>query len=458
MSGIDRAAPDLTAAGAAPVGTAVPEPRGMKDVDGARSAPPRRSGARRGVAEIVLGTVLGQGLLIAAAPVLARLYGPADFALLQIFTGVVSIGAVLAGLRLDLAVPLARDVTETRAVLRAGLAGTVVVAVAIWLLGLASAGLWAVNPTLAGLRSAWWLVPPTVAVIAVFQLLSAVLVRAERYRDLAGRSALQGVGTAGAQLGFGFAGLAPLGLLLGMGVGRAAGLASIARGGPFPPPAAGRREPVTAGQVRAAIRRFRRFPLLTTWTALLNNIGQYAPYLLFSLTYGQNPTGWLAFTTRLLALPAAVVGQAVAQVFLGRGASARRDATGELPRLTWLAVRRLALLGAGPAIALSLVGAWAFGLVFGAQWERAGTYAQLLAVAFLAQFVASPVSNVLNLVERQGVALGWEAVRLLLVVGVPWLVWLLGGSDLAGVAAYAGVLVFSYGGVLALVWWVLRRG
>ena len=228
------------------------DPATTTDVLPAAPRTARRPGARRGVAEIVLGTVLGQGLLIAAAPVLARLYDPADFALLQIFTGVVSIGAVLAGLRMDLAVPLARDVTETRAVVRAGLAGTVVVAVAIWLLGLAGAGLWAVNPTLAELRAAWWLVPPTVAVIAVFQLLSAVLVRAERYRDLAGRNALQGVGTAGAQLGFGFAGLTPLGLLLGMGVGRAAGLVSIARGGLFPPPAAGRREPVTAGQVCAA--------------------------------------------------------------------------------------------------------------------------------------------------------------------------------------------------------------
>jgi O-antigen/teichoic acid export membrane protein len=107
---------------------------------------------------------------------------------------------------------------------------------------------------------------------------------------------------------------------------------------------------------------------------------------------------------------------------------------------------------------LSVAGPWAFGWVFGGQWERAGSYAQLLAVAFLAQFVASPVTNVLNLVERQGLALIWEVVRLVLVVGVPWLVWLLGGSDLAGVAGYAGVLVFSYGGVLALVWWVLRHG
>jgi hypothetical protein len=36
-------------------------------------------------------------------------------------------------------------------------------------------------------------------------------------------------------------------------------------------------------------------------------------------------------------------------------------------------------------------------------------------------------------------------------------VWTLGGSDVLGVTAYSGVLVFSYAGVLGLAWWVLRR-
>ena len=71
--------------------------------------------------------------------------------------------------------------------------------------------------------------------------------------------------------------------------------------------------------------------------------------------------------------------------------------------------------------------------------------------------MASPIGNVFNLAERQGVALVWDALRLVLVVAVPTLVWSLGGSDVLGVTAYAAVLVFSYVGVLVLAWWVLRR-
>jgi O-antigen/teichoic acid export membrane protein len=416
----------------------------------------KRGGARRGVVEIVLGTVVGQGLLVAVSPLLSRLYTPGDFAVLQIFTGVVATGAVLASLRLELAIPLAKDAHETRAVLRAGLLGTVVVAVLIWVVGVATAGLWATSDTWATLADLWWLVPVTVAAIAVFQLVSAVLVRAERYRDLAGRNAAQGIGTTLTQLGLGALDMRPLGLLLGMSLGRLAGLGFVARRSLIEPEERPRR-PVSVRDVGAALSRFRRFPLVTTWTALLNNIGQYAPYLVFALAFGPDPTGWLAFTTRLLALPVTVVGQAVAQVFLGRGATARRENSGRLPQLTWLAVRRLALLGAGPVVVLAAFGPWLFTWVFGAQWERAGTYAQVLAVAFLLQFAASPVANVFNLVGRQGVALVWEAVRLVVVVIAPLVVAWMGGSDVAGVAAYAGALGFSYAGVLVLVGWVLRR-
>lgn len=426
-------------------------------------------GARRGVVEIVLGTVVGQGVLVAVAPVLSRLYTPADFALLQIFTGVVSVGAVLASLRLELAIPLTRDVRETRAVLRSGLVATVVVAVLVWVAGLVTARWWASGTTLLALRGAWWLVPVTVVAVAAFQLVSAILVRAERYRDLAGRNAAQGLGTAAAQLGFGTLGFGtlgsgpfgtgPLGLLLGMSVGRVAGLATVARR-PLLARSSDRsttRVRVSVGDMAAAVSRYRNFPMISTWTALLNNAGQYAPYLVFTLTFGPNPTGWLAFTTRLLGLPAAVVGQAVAQVFLGRGASAQRAESGELPRLTWLAVRRLTLLGAGPALVLAATAPWLFGWVFGSEWERAGTYARVLAPAFLLQFVASPVSNVFNLVGRQALALAWEAVRVVLVVTAPLLVWWRDGSDLVGVGAYAACLVASYAGVLVLVRRVLRH-
>ncbi len=413
-------------------------------------------GAKRGVVQIVLGTVLGQGLVVLISPILSRLYGPADFAVLQVFTGVVSVMAVLVTLRLELAIPLAKDDKEARSVFGAGLAATLIGSIVLGLAGWLTAPLWAHGQTLDALRAVFWIVPPTGAAIAAFQLVSAQLIRGERYRDLAVRNASQGVGTAAAQLGFGLLGMQHLGLLLGTGLGRLFGLASMRPRKRTQSPDKQPVEKLAVGDLTAAVSRFRRFPLVTTWSALLNNLSRYAAFPLFAVTFGVLSTGSLAFTTRLLALPVTVIGQAVAQVYLGRGAATQRTNPKDLPRLTWYATGRLALLGIVPTLVVILAGPWLFGVVFGQTWVRAGDYARILALAFLAQFVTTPATHVFNIVERQGLALIADSVRLVLVLGGPLLVWQLGGSDLAGVMAYAAAIFVSYLGVLGLVWWALR--
>jgi O-antigen/teichoic acid export membrane protein len=410
------------------------------------------SGARRGVAQIALGTVVGQGVVILVAPLTSRLYEPADFAVLQVFTGLVAIGAVVASLRLELAIPLARTGLEARAVFRVGVISLVAIASVIGVVGLVTAPYWAYGHTLRTLRALWWLVPLTVAILAVYQLISAAWLRAEQYDALAGRNAIQGIGAATGQVMFGVAGMGALGLMLALALGRLAAAIPV-RG---ERPLFGETEKPSPAQMRAALARYRKFPLVTTWSAFLNNAAQWAPAFVFPLTYGAAAAGWLAFTMRLLSVPITVIGQSVAQVFIGRGAAAQRTDSGQLPRLTWLAVRRLALVGAPPALLLAIAAPWAFGVIFGSAWEQSGLYARVLAVAFFVQFVGNPIGNVFNLAERPAIGLVWDACRLVLAIAAPTVVWMLGGSDVAGVAAYAGVLVFSYVGVLGLAWWVLR--
>ena len=413
-----------------------------------------RQGARRGVVELVLGTVVGQGLVVALSPVLSRLYTPTDFAVLQMFTGVVSVAAVLATLRMEFAIPLAEEEREARAISATGLWATVLGSILVGVLGWLTADLWAHGASLQGLRDLFWMVPPTIAVLAAFQIVSHSLVRQERYRDLAVRNAAQGVGTAAGQIGLGLAGLQPLGLLLGMGAGRAFGLVAMRRRRSGPPPE-GR---IRFAEMTAVLGRYRRFPLLNSPSTLINRIGQYAPYAVFGVTFGAPAMGLLTFAARLLAFPVQMVAQAVTQVYFGRGASTLRENPAEVPRLTRLATSRLALYAAGPTALVALLAPWLFPIVFGEAWAQAGTFLALLAIGSFAQLVAAPAGFVFVLLERQDVALAWEVVRLLMVLAAPYLAWAFGGSVLVGVAAYTLALVLSYLGVMVLAWWVMRRG
>ena len=178
-----------------------------------------------------------------------------------------------------------------------------------------------------------------------------------------------------------------------------------------------RQSPPSLAAVRAALRRFRRFPLLAAPSALVNSAGLEVPLLLVSALYGDARAGLLGLTVRVFSGPAAILGQAVYQVFTGESSAAIREPQGTL---------RPAAAGrhAAPAAARCRAGRGAGRLGpaavragLGPEWTEAGEYARYLALAYLAQFAVTPVSSMLFLLERQGQELAWGGTRLLLTAG-----------------------------------------
>jgi O-antigen/teichoic acid export membrane protein len=227
--------------------------------------------------------------------------------------------------------------------------------------------------------------------------------------------------------------------LLGVGVGRLCAL-----GGLLSSRGLLRHARPGFGAMRAALGRFRRFPLLATPSALLTTAGLEAPLLIISAFYGDVRAGLLGLTIRVFSGPTLVIGQAIDQVFSGESSAAIRDPQGNLRRLMRATVGRLVLLGAAPAIILGLFGPWIFGVIFGSGWTEAGVYAQLLAVPYLLQFAVNPVSGVLLYLERQGQMLAWSGVRLVLTAGGPVVCALVGLPITGAIAALSIGHVLSY--------------
>lgn len=63
----------------------------------------------RGISSIVGGSLGGQGLVILSYPLLTRLYDPAEFGLLTVFTAVVGMLGVIAAAALEPAIPIPPD-------------------------------------------------------------------------------------------------------------------------------------------------------------------------------------------------------------------------------------------------------------------------------------------------------------------------------------------------------------
>jgi len=240
--------------------------------------------------------------------------------------------------------------------------------------------------------------------------------------------------------GFAVLQVRPLGLLLGIGVGRLCAFGGLLSGGGLL-----RHARPGFGAMRSTLSRFRRFPLLATPSALLNSAGLEAPLLVISAFYGDARAGLLGLTIRVFSGPTLVIGQAIDEVFSGESSAAIRNPRGTLRSLVRSTVQRLLLIGVAPAVILGLFGPWLFGVIFGPGWTEAGVYAQLLALPYLLQFAVNPVSGVLLYLDRQDQMLGWSAARLVLTAGGPAACAVVGAPITVAIAFLAIGHVVCYG-------------
>lgn len=394
-----------------------------------------------GLAKVLAGSVLGQGVGVLCSPLLTRLFTPSDFGALAVFTAVVTMCGAVCTLRLEAAVPLPRSEVRAAAVAWTALGVAAASTVLLVVVGVFAGEFFSAALAAPALAPLWWLVAPTVFVVGAGQVMAAWMVRAQRYGQLARRNVTLGVGQVAVQLVCGVLEWRPIGLLLGLLAGRAAAFGGLgfAAGGLL------RLRRPRRKQIRGVFVLYRRFPLVSSWSALLNTAGSQAPLLVISTCYGQAAVGLIALTVRVLATPAAVIGQPVAQVYLGEVSAANRARSAQLGRAVQNTVRRLLIIGLLPAGVLVSFAPSLFAVVFGHGWSEAGHYAQLLSIGYLVEFAVAPVSQTLLLLERQVVQLGWDFSRLVLTTGGPAVCFLLGAPVLTAIAVLSASYVVSYG-------------
>ncbi|MDO8119917.1 oligosaccharide flippase family protein [Isoptericola sp. b490] len=413
------------------------------------------SHSRRGALTILSGTAAGQVLALVAAPLLSRLYAPADFGLFTVISSAVAIVGTVAALRFEFAIPLPRKERDAQALVALGLASTLVTLAVTGTL-VAVAGDWfAAKFSERDLMPWLWAVPVISALMGVYLVLNQLAIRHRRYGAIGRRNILQSTAMVATQVGAGVAGLTTAGLIAGLAVGQATSALSLFRGSKILTSDA--REGRSFASLRAMARRYRRFPLVLAPSGLLNVAGLQLPVILIAYWYGSSVAGWMGLTQRVLSLPVTLIGTAIAQVYLGELARAAHDDLERARRLFISASKRLLAVGAAAALVIIVLGPTLFSFVFGAEWKTSGEFARALAVGLAAQLLAAPVSQTLIVFERQLLQLAWDAGRLILIVAAVGGTYLAGGSALAALWAYGIAAASAYAISWVLSFSTIRR-
>jgi O-antigen/teichoic acid export membrane protein len=392
-------------------------------------------------------SAVSQALLLAASPLLTRLYSPADFGLFGAYAAIATIVIVIAGLRFEAAIPLPADDEEAFHLLLlavgCGVATSAALAVAVlFLRHEAAAAL-----DLPALERWLWLLPLTVATGTAYQACTYWHIRKANFSTVARTNVAQSSSTISTQTTLGGVAPGPAGLFLGDLAAKVVGSAALGRlalrdGSRWLLQVRPRSLVATAG-------RHRRFPLIASFSSLANIAAIYIPAPLFAAFYGPSQAGAMVLAQRTVSLPASMLAAAAGQVFLGQAARAAQSDPASTLSFYRFAVPRLAAC----AVAFTVVGALVlpnvFAPVFGERWTEAGEFSRVLCISAGVGLVVSPISQIVFIAGRQGIQLVGDLGRLVVVAGAMFAAYKGWPDDpSAGVIAYAAAMTITYGAFL----------
>jgi O-antigen/teichoic acid export membrane protein len=345
----------------------------------------RGSEFAKNAAILTIGTMAAQGIAIVSMPVLSRLYTPADFGLLAVFLAVSGIVATAITLRFDSAILLPKIQHESKALVLLSGSSSVLIGILVlliaWLipnsvksaLGILVLNEWLLLAVLFGIS------------VALTTTASTWYNRQRAYLKISALRVTQGSTSVLLAIVLGFWGfhnglmLAQLSASLIVVVMLIFGLHRLRvnwRGYDF----------------LAVAKKYRASPQYLLPTSLLDVVSLQLPVLLITAWFGDESAGQFSMAWKVSAIPSALIGAAVGQVFLQKFSETWPDvqAGRKLLFQTW---KILALVGLLPTVLIIFFGGQLFSLILGGVWRDAGNMAAILAPMLYAMFISSPTSG-----------------------------------------------------------------
>lgn len=186
--------------------------------------------------------------------------------------------------------------------------------------------------------------------------------------------------------------------------------------------------------------RYKRFAFFTMPATLVGALIMKGPFLILKEyldlgMYGQFTRGF-----NVLFVPLSLLAGSVAQVFFVLAVKTNRE--GALSTFSGNVHSKLVLMSIYPTIALMLAGADIFQVLFGVQWRTSGDFLLYMAPWIMLSIVASPLSRLFDVLERQRL----ELTVALVSAGV-----VIAALLLAGQTNDASIIIFYLGIVGSLV-------
>jgi O-antigen/teichoic acid export membrane protein len=402
----------------------------------------------RSIGLLAGGTVVAQAVVFLATPLLTRIYSPKDFGVLAVYASILGVVSVLSTLRYELAIPLARAENEIGALVVLCIF-VVTTTTTMFAFVVESWGDFLLSrfDNITVILPYLWLLPVGVCLSGLYLTLSYLASSNKQFGAIGKTKVSQAIGMVAIQCGGGVTGSGGAGLIVGHIAGQCFGIGTLAR---CTQPRNVIRS-VTLRQVGYAAINFWRFPVFTTTAALVNTLGTLASPLFLANCFGTAVSGSFFLTMRVLSIPAMLLGTAVNQVLYTEMAGLAYEKE-NLTQLLNRTATALLFIGAPFFCFIALWGKEIFVVCFGAKWNDAGVYAQILAPWLMVNFISSPISTLSMVKGKQRAAFLISMYETSLRIGGIFLGARFGNAIFSvGLYSAAGVIICS-----AFIAWTFR--
>jgi|GEM_PF-332097 O-antigen translocase len=346
---------------------------------------------------LAAGSSLGQLISLGFQPIITRIYSPEDMGVFSTLLAIVSMWTVISAGRYELAIVLPDEKKQAKAIVFLCLIIAVIVSFV--------AGFWyffkylfKFNNNALLLRNYLFLfITPLVFINACDLIFMKIAIREKQVRGLSLSQVARQLGDKLTKVCLGYVYPRPISLIIGNIIGqmiRVCVLSYFVIKSFFKNSCEVHRR-----DIFYVAKRYKKFPLVSSFSALLDVASMQVPIILLSSLFSEELVGYYGLCLAVLSVPMGVIGTSIANVFVEKIARVKNDVP-YVQNLTLSLFKKLLFIGTLGMSLIVMYGDIIFYLIFGKTWKFAGICAMWTAPSLVLVLVFSPLSSLFSVYEK----------------------------------------------------------
>lgn len=365
----------------------------------------------RNISILLTGTVIAQTIPLIAMPILTRLYTPAEFGMLAVFTSFASIFAIIANFRLDAAI-ISAESDEERIILRnlsfmATLFLTIVVILLLIIFSDFFKGIYKGIDYYIIL----YLIPLYILLYGTLQIYTYLANSKEQYKRISKSKIDKNLSMTLIQLIL-YKSKEAEGLIVGLVLGLITPIVRLSKQKKdSDDPKLLNITSITLKKYLQTLKKYKHYPLVSTPTAAMDIVAIEAPVIMMNKYHDPILVGYYDLAKRTILQPLSFISVSVSQVYLKRISDEK--STFIKVKITTIILGILFFIASIVGTIFLLWGEQIFAIIFGEEWRVVGVYSGILIFPFLIRFIVSPISVVFLKPENIKIGGIWQLLYLI---------------------------------------------